>query len=161
MTFETHLGRTEAIERFRKAVFTKRPPFFYFPGPTDFLVNIHEDHFTAHRIQEGIPGRRNPARIIPVVQGQFIDTPAGAILLIKLYPHFSGILIVGGLILVDLYQIFYDVYKWLITGHPVYDGIAFLFVPVLAYILLVDSFDPEMKRVDAFINDLYYNKKCA
>ncbi len=159
MTFETHLNQGEAIEYFRKAVFTNFPPLSYYPGPTDYLVDFHDNQFTANRIQEGIPGRRNPARIIPVIHGYFIDRSGGAILVVKMYPHFSAILIVGGLILVGLSLIFYDVYKWIMTGYPIYDGIAFLIAPVLAYILLVDSFDTEMKKVYVFLQDLYNSKK--
>ena len=161
ITINTHLSQTEAIERFRRAVFTEHPHPFYFRGPTDYLVKIYDNHFTARRLQEYVPGRRGYSKIIPVVQGQFIETPTGSILLIKMYPHFFGVLIVGSLILASLYLIFYDLQKWLNTGHPFYDGIALLFIAGLSYILLVDSFDPEMKRVETFLNDLYQNEKRA
>jgi len=161
ITFETHLCQSEAIERFRKAIFTHSPHPFYTSGPMDFLVDIFDDHFTARRLIRFAPGIKHSRQILPVLHGQFIDTPKGTILLVKMYPHFFGVLIVGSLILASLYLLFYDLHEWVITGHLFFDGIALLFIAILSYILLVDSFDPEMKRVVAFLNDIYSNKKCA
>jgi hypothetical protein len=75
-----------------------------------------------------------------------------------MYPHFLGVLIVVALFLVSLFAIFSDLREWWITGHLFYQGIAFLFITIVAYSLMAASFDPEKERIETFLNNLYKTK---
>jgi hypothetical protein len=160
LTFDIHLRKMDAIERFRKAVFTHNPSPFYFTGNTDYLVNINYDHFSAKRLirfPRGIMFRWRP--ILPKFNCKFINAPTGTTLLIKMYPSFFGALFVSILILVSLYLIIFDIREWLITDHPLYDGIGLLTAATLAYTLLVASFEPEMERLKTFLSELFQDKE--